>query len=228
LLWSTREFGFPASFRCLRAVFQASCRRSATPSRWSTRASWPAARWAKRRRSCYAPTTPLSATSTTAKTLSSPWSSPCSPTPARALRLLAGLLATAQVDRDHLARRAAADFLTVTELADSLVRHTGMSFREAHALVARAVEASGADDRPAAIAAVFLRQNPSLNVEPGVCRARSRPRKLRPPIRQVPGGPAPDVVAQALSRAGAAQREIEAWIRSKRDLLDAARRENRR
>ena len=145
----------------------------------------------------------------------------------RGLRLLAGLLATAQVDRDHLARRAAADFLTVTELADSLVRHTGMSFREAHALVARAVEASGADDRPAAIAAVFLRQNPSLNVDQAfVERALDPENFVR--IRQVPGGPAPDVVAQALSRAGAAQREIEAWIRSKRDLLDAARRENRR
>jgi len=35
------------------------------------------------------------------------------------------------------------------------------------------------------------------------------------------------VVAEALSRAGAEQREIEEWIRSKQELLDAARRENR-
>jgi len=144
----------------------------------------------------------------------------------RSLRLLAGLLATAQVDRDHLARRAASDFVTVTELADSLVRHTGMSFREAHALVARAVEASGADDRPAAIAQVFLSQNPSLGVDQAfIERALDPVNFVR--IRKVPGGPAPDVVAEALSRAGGGQREIEGWIRSKQELLDAARRENR-
>jgi argininosuccinate lyase len=145
----------------------------------------------------------------------------------RSLRLLAGLLATAQVDRDHLARRAASDFITVTELADSLVRHTGMSFREAHTLVARAVEASGADDRPAAIAQVFLAQNPSLGVDQAfVERALDPLNFVR--IRQVTGGPAPDVVAEALSRAAAEQREIEEWIRSKQQMLDAARRENRR
>jgi len=144
----------------------------------------------------------------------------------RTLRLLAGLLATAEVDRDHLARRAASDFLTITELADSLVRHTGMSFREAHALVARAVEASGADYRPAAIAAVFLSQNPSLGVDQAFVERALDPRSFVR-IRQVTGGPAPDVVAEALSRAGAEQREIEEWIRSKQELLDAARRENR-
>jgi phosphoglycolate phosphatase-like HAD superfamily hydrolase len=46
-------------------------------------------------------------------------------------------------------------------------------------------------------------------------------------IRQVPGGPAPEVVAEALARAGAEQREIEAWIRRKQEMLEAARRENR-
>jgi argininosuccinate lyase len=142
----------------------------------------------------------------------------------RGLRLLAGLLAAAQVDRDRLARRAASDFITVTELADSLVRQTGMSFREAHALVARAVEASGTDDRPAAIAAVFLSQNPSLNVgQAFIERALDPENFVR--IRQVPGGPAPEVVAEALSRAGAGQQEIEEWIRRKQEMLDAARRD---
>ena len=142
----------------------------------------------------------------------------------RGLRLLAGLLTTAQVDREHLARRAASGFITVTELADSLVRHTGMSFREAHALVARAVEASGADDRPAAIAQVFLSQNPSLGVDQAFIERALDPQNFVR-IRRVPGGPAPDVVAESLSRAAASQREIESWIRSKQQLLDAARRD---
>jgi argininosuccinate lyase len=144
----------------------------------------------------------------------------------RSLRLLAGVLAAAEVDCEHLERRAASDFLTVTELADSLVRHTGMGFREAHTLVARAVKASGADDRPAAIAQVFLSQNPSLGVDQAFVERALDPRNFVR-IRQVPGGPAPEVVAEALARAGAEQQEIEAWIRRKQEMLEAARRENR-
>src|SRR5579864_113357 len=54
----------------------------------------------------------------------------------RALRLLAGAMRSAEVDRARLASRAARDFLTVTELADTLVRNEGLSFRQAHDLVA--------------------------------------------------------------------------------------------
>src|ERR1700730_10220124 len=61
----------------------------------------------------------------------------------RSLRLLAGVLKSAEVDRERLACRAAADFMTVTELADTLVRHAGMSFHEAHALVSNAVKTAG-------------------------------------------------------------------------------------
>src|SRR5260370_25762414 len=49
----------------------------------------------------------------------------------RALRLLAGLLKSAEVDPERLASRAAPDFMTVTELAGTPVRQAGMSFREA-------------------------------------------------------------------------------------------------
>jgi argininosuccinate lyase len=225
LLWSTREFGF---LRLSDAFVQSS---SIMPQKRNPVSLEHVRILASRalgeaQAVLLCATTRLSATSTTAKTTLQPLVFTMFADALRGLRLLAGLLATAQVDREHLARRAASDFLTVTELADSLVRHTGMSFREAHALVARAVEASGADDRPAAIAEVFLRQNPSLGLDKAfVERALDPENFVR--IRQVPGGPAPDVVAEALSRAAAGQREIEQWIRSKQEMLDAARRENR-
>src|SRR5262249_10915115 len=82
----------------------------------------------------------------------------------RSLRLLAGLLKTAQVDREHLARRAAGDFMTVTELAATLVRKAGLSFREAHGLVAHAVKTAANDHRPESIAAALLAENPSLPI----------------------------------------------------------------
>jgi argininosuccinate lyase len=129
----------------------------------------------------------------------------------RALRLLAGLLRTAEVDRAHLAARAGSDFLTVTELADTLVRRTGMSFRDAHGIVARAVQScadtwelpeavlSGYPDFPLTREEIESALDPSSFVR----------------IRRVKGGPAPDVVNEALERARTEQRDFESWIASR-------------
>ncbi len=47
--------------------------------------------------------------------------------------------ATLQVNTEHLRQRAGAAFITATELADTLVRDFGLSFRESHGLTARLV-----------------------------------------------------------------------------------------
>ena len=73
---------------------------------------------------------------------------------------------------------------------------------------------------------MFLNQNPSLGLDQAFVERALDPRNFVR-IRQVPGGPAPEVVAEALARAGAEQQEIEAWIQRKQEMLDAARRENR-
>src|SRR5580658_1178367 len=82
----------------------------------------------------------------------------------RALRLLAGAVRSAQVDQAMLARRAGKDFLTVTELADTLVRREGMSFREAHHLVAKTVQACGEHDYVASIASTLMGIRPTLEL----------------------------------------------------------------
>lgn len=140
----------------------------------------------------------------------------------RSLRLLAGLLKCADVDRDHLARRAAGEFMTVTELADTLVRREGMSFREAHARVAAAVRAAGSDDRPSAVAEALQSQSPSVSLSrEEIERALDPENFVR--TRRVAGGPAPEVVSEALSRARQGQARFEQWIQSKREMLDRAR-----
>jgi argininosuccinate lyase len=143
----------------------------------------------------------------------------------RSLRLLAGLLKTAEVDRGHLARRAASGFMTVTELADTLVRHTKLSFREAHGLVAEAVKKAGEDDSPQAIASALLSENPSLPVtREQIEQALDPVHFVR--IRRIPGGPSPETAAEALSRAGEDQRNLDEWIDAKQRMLDEARRNN--
>src|SRR5579871_5750667 len=139
----------------------------------------------------------------------------------RSLRLLAGAIRTVTVDRAALAKRAGKDFLTVTELADTLVRREGMTFREAHHLVAQTVQACGPNDDVKTIAATLLSLHPSLRL-----RREELEQALDPEhfvrIRSIVGGPAPETTGAAIVRAQSQQREFEAWIEAKTVLLDRA------
>ncbi len=140
----------------------------------------------------------------------------------RALRLLAGALGTARVDAALMADRARRDFLTVTELADTLVRREGLSFREAHALVADAVRACGPRDEPASLAEALRKSRPGLRLTAQEIEHCLDPEHFVQ-IRAVMGGPARERTSSALERAGAEQTQIEKWIASTEATLDAAR-----
>jgi argininosuccinate lyase len=143
----------------------------------------------------------------------------------RALRLLAGVLKSAEVDRERLACRAGADFMTVTELADTLVRQAAMSFREAHRLVSKAVKAAGGEDSPRAIATALLAENPSVPLtQHEIERALDARNFVN--VRRVIGGPAPEIVTEALSRARNQQASFEQWVQYKETLLTEARSSN--
>ena len=58
----------------------------------------------------------------------------------RALRLLAGFIRAARVDEARVRRHIDESCITATELADSLVRAEGISFRQAHEVVSRLVQ----------------------------------------------------------------------------------------
>ncbi|HLG97255.1 MAG TPA: argininosuccinate lyase [Bryobacteraceae bacterium] len=143
----------------------------------------------------------------------------------RALRLLAGLLRTAEVDRDRLRKRAGSDFMTVTELADTLVREANLSFREAHALVAGAVSAAGTDDSAGAIARALLSQNPSLPLSREQIERALDPDQFVK-VRRIVGGPAPEQVTAAITRARSEQKSSEQWVEAQRRKLNEARRRN--
>ncbi len=140
----------------------------------------------------------------------------------RALRLLAGALSTAQVDTAIMADRAKRDFLTVTELADTLVRREGLSFREAHALVAEAVRTCGPRDDPAALAEALQKSRPGLQLTRQEIE-RCLDAEYFVTVRTVTGGPAPGPISAALARANAEQKVIDAWIASTEASLDDAR-----
>ena len=140
----------------------------------------------------------------------------------RALRLLAGSLETARFDTAVMAGRARRDFLTVTELADTLVRREGLSFREAHALVAESVRACGARDNPGALAEALRKIRPSLRLTREDIEHCLDPEGFVQ-VRKVAGGPAPEQTSAALDRTRIEQSHVDAWIASAETSLESAR-----
>jgi len=65
---------------------------------------------------------------------------------ASTIRILEGCLATLKFNKERLKKSSGAGFSTATEIADSLVRKTGMPFRTAHSIVGRIAATGG---RPA-------------------------------------------------------------------------------
>jgi argininosuccinate lyase len=136
----------------------------------------------------------------------------------RALRLFAGVIRHCEVNREHMARRAQGNFLTVTELADTLVRNEGVSFRKAHRLVHAAVEAVGEYDRERMLLAIQrLAQEVlghPLQTSPDTLR-QSLDAEHFVVIRKVPGGPAPEAVRVEIQKMRVEQSQISDWISAK-------------
>jgi argininosuccinate lyase len=134
----------------------------------------------------------------------------------RALRLFSGLMTDCEVNTARLEERAGADFLTVTELADTLVRSEGLSFREAHHLVSGAVRALEGRYSPAAMVD---------HIAPHVTTGRETLLLALDPrhfvdIRTIPGGPAREPVVAALTEATAFAASTNDWIVQKTSLLN--------
>ena len=142
----------------------------------------------------------------------------------RALRLFAGLMSRAEVDREEMRRRAGGSFLTVTELADTLVREEAVSFLAAHRLVAAAVGATGQEYSPERMAAEIERLAPETLGRKLRKRSEVWLRALDPEyfvrIRKVAGGPAPEAVEAQIATAKKEQAEAQEWLDAKRALLE--------
>ncbi len=149
----------------------------------------------------------------------------------RSLSLFAAALATATFNVEVLRRRAAADFITVTELADTLVRREGLPFRTAHRIVARAVEEAQNEElesfyQTLQTAAIELIERPlSLTIE-DVSEACDAENFIR--VRGIRGGPAPPETRRALAAEREQERDDEAWYAQRTEELTDYPRQLRR
>jgi argininosuccinate lyase len=144
---------------------------------------------------------------------------------ARALTLVAAAMGSATFDVARLARRAGEGWITITELADTLVRDHGLAFDTAHAIARRIVQGTGAD--PAArisdilaAAAAELAGQPLRYTEEQVAAMLS-PRHFVD-VRTTHGGPAPSTTTPALEASRAALVADRQWVAGTRATLAAA------
>ena len=119
-------------------------------------------------------------------------------------RLLAVVVGTMEVNADLLLERAGEGYSTATELADTLVRERGLTFREAHAVttaVVRLAESEGIgahEITPGLVdrAAEGLIQSPLELSGDILSRALDPVRFVN--VREIIGGPAPKEIDRAL------------------------------
>jgi len=145
----------------------------------------------------------------------------------RSVALFAGALGAATFDVATLARRAGEHFITVTELADTLVREDGLSFRRAHAIVARTValatEAQSGITRKMLQAAAQEVIGHDVSITPAQFDAAVSPAHCVA-VRSIYGGPAPEETRAALAEQQDLAAQQEARLTDREAQLDAARR----
>ena len=141
----------------------------------------------------------------------------------RSLNLLAGVLEEIEFLTGRMAACADANFLTVTELADTLVRETGMSFRTAHEIVSEAVKEQdgGYDAEKMAASVEYIMaadHHEFVMPEMGLLR-RSLDAAHFVAVRKIAGGPALEALEPEIKRSRgiggdgrAVAEEVHGWI----------------
>jgi|UPI000553B3F0 argininosuccinate lyase len=137
----------------------------------------------------------------------------------RSIRLLRGALEEAELNTDRMAAAADSNFLPVTELADTLVRSTGMSFHAAHGIVSKAVrELEGRYDVDAMTDIVVLElQGKHVLSRDIIYKALSAKNFVS--VRKVPGGPAAEVLEPEIRRARETVTTDQIWLEERRRSL---------
>jgi argininosuccinate lyase len=147
----------------------------------------------------------------------------------RSLRLLAGVLETTDFNTTRMESAAQASFLTVTELADTLVRTCGISFHASHRLVSAAVReltASGLGYDPALMADTVERLlQANLPGASPIGRAQildALNAQHFVDVRCIPGGPALAALEPEILRARQQLAADSTWLTKKQAALQQA------
>ncbi|MGH9597580.1 MAG: argininosuccinate lyase [Edaphobacter sp.] len=145
----------------------------------------------------------------------------------RSLRLLAGVLDEAQFNLQRMAVAAEENFLSVTELADTLVRSTRMSFHSAHKIVSNAVKELDGNYDTSAMALIIERELSAHTHRGGTLTRADILKSLSAAnfvaVRRIPGGPASEVLDPEIVRARKQALADWEWLAGTREHITNAR-----
>jgi argininosuccinate lyase len=141
----------------------------------------------------------------------------------RAVALFAGTIQSATFNLETLRRRAGENFITVTELADTIVRRENLSFRIAHSIVAKsvhaAIEQGGEITHPILQTAAREILGHELSLSAADLQQTLSPENFVS-IRTIYGGPAPEETRRALNVEREFSETDEQWFAEKTAFLD--------
>jgi argininosuccinate lyase len=143
----------------------------------------------------------------------------------RAVSLLGHALEAAEFNLDLLRNRSEANFITVTELADAIVRQDDLPFSKAHAIVSDCVKAATGSN--GAITYNILQDAAAARIGRALSMTASElavtlSAQNFVSIRTIYGGPAPGETRSALEEQKALQTEDRNWSTATRDQLQRA------
>ena len=145
------------------------------------------------------------------------------------VRILDGCVSSLKFNLERLEKSSGAGFSTATEIADSLVRITGMPFRTAHSIVGR-IAASGERPSMAELDMIALEIAGFRASERGFSEAdleRALDPKSNVALRSNTGGPAPAETARMIKDRWARIAVGEGRLAERRSRVDRAREELR-
>jgi len=144
------------------------------------------------------------------------------------LDLYAAVMQTLHVNADHLRDRAAAGFTTVTELADTLVRHAELPFRQAHSIVSAMVTIALRQQlSPADLTPELLAQASEQAIGSRVTLSAEALAKALDPaafvaLRRGLGGAAPESTADVLDQQAEGLSLDQSWLKGVYTQLEDA------
>jgi argininosuccinate lyase len=143
----------------------------------------------------------------------------------RAIRLVASALSCARFDTTRMAERALEGWITVTELADTLARDYGVSFKAGHTIASRLIAAVSAG-RQGSLASLLRDISADVLGRPVEIDDAALAVILSPQhfveVRTTPGGPAPSRIAEAIEESTGALGRDRGWFEAAAGRLTAA------
>ncbi len=143
--------------------------------------------------------------------------------------LFTSVLLTMEVNKETLLNRAKESFATVTELADTLVRKDGLTFRQAHHIVGSMVKEIMKNEKPSIKSLTLEHVNEQLKNVVGkasVLTKEELKQCLSPEyfvkIRDLHGGPSPSRMEKTINVRLMEQEELASWLKDRQNHLSTS------